>query len=260
LVLNTQHLRREKEDELEFDMLQGCLDQGVSFYKQRRWASGEKYFRRALVDSKKLPSNKIQQRGIDLKDAQFMIAVCAFHQKRLDEAEAELFHFRSRKSVNTEENNVVFRRVLATYLFAEICFQRKNMDEALKHCRKAHSMNKGLIGNTTDMPEIQANIFNLLMDIALCQGDVLAAEVYEAKELEYRVDPKPEFQMIDLEYRVEPKTKVQMIDLEEILLSRLRALQNVKEFTRLASFSLPTNTAKISVANAKCTMQCYQLE
>ena len=229
----------DEEDELGFDMLQGCLDQGVSFYKQGDWASGEKYFRRALVDSKKLPSTKIQQRGIDLKDAQFKTAVCAFHQKRLDEAEAELFHFRSRKSVKNEENNVVLRRVLATYLFAEICFQRNKMDEALKHCRKAHSMNKRLIGNTTDMPEVQADIFNLLMDIALCQGDVLAAQVYEAKELEYRVDPKP---------------KLQMIDHEEILLSRLQALQNVREFTRLASFSLLTNSAKSSVANAKCTM------
>jgi tetratricopeptide (TPR) repeat protein len=229
----------DEEDELEFDMLKGCLDQGVSFYKQGDWASGEKYFRRALADSKKLSSNKIQQRGIDLKDAQFKTAVCAFQQKRFDEAEAELFHFNSRKSVNTEESNVVLRRVLATYLFAEICFQRNRIDEALKHCRKAHSMNKRLIGNTTDMPEVQANIFNLLMDIALCQWDFVAAEVYEAKELEYRVEPRP---------------KLQMIDLEEILLSRLRRLQNVRELTRLASFSILINTVKSSVANAKCTM------
>ena len=82
-------------------------------------------------------------------------------------------------------------------------------------------MNKRLIGNTTDMPEIQANIFNVLMDIALYQGDVLAAEVYEAKELEYRMKTKP---------------GLQMIDLDKIVLSRLRVLPNVREITKLASF------------------------
>jgi hypothetical protein len=171
------------DDDLELEILQGFLDRGSSVYKEGDWASAQKFFKRLIEVAKTLPSDKLHQRGFDLKEAQFKIAVCAFQENKLEEAEVELSRFRTTRPSINESRAIALRHIISTHLFAIICFRKRNLDEAYKHCRKAHSMKRKLLGKET--PWLETKNFSLMMEIAKAKGDVLAEEVYQAKGLEY---------------------------------------------------------------------------
>jgi tetratricopeptide (TPR) repeat protein len=122
--------------------------------------------------------DKVRLKGIDMAEAQFKVAICAFHQNKLDETDVELFQLRMTRSAPDEPRNTTLRRILSVYLFAEICFQRNRMEEAHKYCRKALSMKRKLLGPTN---WLETNCFSLLSVISAAQGDSITAEVYQDK-------------------------------------------------------------------------------
>jgi tetratricopeptide (TPR) repeat protein len=168
----------DEDDDLEYEILQEFLKRGFASYEKGDWAKAELYIRRAIDSSKTLPLDKVRLKGIDLEAAQFQIAICAFHQKRFDEADAETLELRTARPASNEPKNTTLRRILSVYLFAEICFERKKLEEAHKCCRKARSMRRKLLGETV---WLETNCFALLSAIAAAQGDNLMAEVYEDK-------------------------------------------------------------------------------
>ena len=168
----------DEDDDLDYEILQELLKKGFASYEKSDWGTAELYIRRAIDSSKTLPLDKVRLKGIDLEAAQFQIAICAFHQKRFDEADAETHELRTARPASNESKNTTLRRILSIYLFAEICFERKKLEEAHKCCRKARSMSRKLLGETV---WLDTNCFTLLSAIAAAQGDHLTAEVYRDK-------------------------------------------------------------------------------
>jgi len=165
----------EDDDEFEYEILQGCLDKGFASYNNGDWDIAERFIRRAIDASKTLPLDKIVVKGIDMMDAQFKIAVCALHQEKLDEADAELFQLRMARPTPNEPRNITLRHILSIYFFAEICFQRKKLEEAHKWCRKVLALTRKCLGET---PWLEMYCFSLLTSISATQGDNVTAEVY----------------------------------------------------------------------------------
>jgi tetratricopeptide (TPR) repeat protein len=191
----------DSNDDFEYEILQGFLDRGFALYKKSNWADAQPFLSRGLDASKTLRPDKLRHRNIKLDEAQFKMAVCAFHQDKLDDAEVALFQLRTSRAVPNENRETTIRRILATHLFAVLCFDRKQYDEAYKHCRKALSMKRKLIDK--EMPWLESTHFNLLSDVARAKKDPVAAEVYHEKALEYSTvasdgDPEPEFAMAKL--------------------------------------------------------------
>lgn len=168
----------DEDDDLDYEILQEFLKRGFANYEKGDWANAELYIRRAIDSSKTLPLDKVRLKGIDLEAAQFQIAICAFHQKRFDEADVETLELRTARPASNEPKNTTLRRILSVYLFAEICFERKKLEDAHKCCRKARSMRRKLLGETV---WLETNCFTLLSAIAAAQGDNLTAEVYRDK-------------------------------------------------------------------------------
>jgi tetratricopeptide (TPR) repeat protein len=168
----------DEDDDLDYEILQEFLKRGFANYEKGDWANAELYIRRAIDSSKTLPLDKVRLKGIDLEAAQFQIAICAFHQKRFDEADVETLELRTARPASNEPRNTTLRRILSVYLFAEICFEKKKLEEAHKCCRKALSMRRKLLGETV---WLETNCFALLSAIATAQGDNLTAEVYQDK-------------------------------------------------------------------------------
>jgi tetratricopeptide (TPR) repeat protein len=171
----------EDDDDFEYEILQGFLDRGFALYKKSNWAGAQPFLRRGIDASKTLPPDKLRQKNIQLDVAHFRMAVCAFHQDELDDVEVALFQVRTTRPIANENMGITVRRILATYLFAVLCFDGKQYDEAYKHCRKALSMKRKLIDK--EMPWLESTHFNLLSDIARAKKDPVAAEVYHGKAL-----------------------------------------------------------------------------
>jgi tetratricopeptide (TPR) repeat protein len=179
----------DSDDELEYEILQGYLDKGFLLYKDCQWEKAELYIRRAIDVSKVVPLDKVRNKGIDLEEVQFKVAVCALHQKKLEEADVDLLHLRTVRPAPDEHKNTTLRRILSVYLFAWICLEKTKLEEAQKYCRKALSMKRKRFG---EMAWLEADIFSLLSAISKAQGDDLTAEVYQDKANQSAAVPSPE--------------------------------------------------------------------
>jgi hypothetical protein len=87
-------------------------------------------------------------------------------------------------------------------------------------------MKRQLLGKGT--PWLETNIFNLLMEIAKAKGVVLAAEVYQAKELEYAA----------LASGTEPEPQIRFVELSNIPALRSRLARSVWENPRTITRSV----------------------
>ncbi|KAE9366410.1 hypothetical protein N431DRAFT_386751 [Stipitochalara longipes BDJ] len=188
----------DTDDDFEYEILQGFLDRGFALYKESDWAGAQPFLRRGIDTSKKLLADKLREKNIKLDEAEFKTAVCATHQNNLEDAEAALFQLRTTRPAANENRDILIRRILAIHLFAFICYNRNEFDDAHKHCRKALSMKRKLFAK--DMPWLESTHFSLLSDIAKAKDDLIAADVYNAKAHEYgalapRTDLEPEFHM-----------------------------------------------------------------
>jgi tetratricopeptide (TPR) repeat protein len=168
----------DSDDELEYEILQGYLDRGFLLYRDGDWEKAELYIRRAIDASKVLPLDKVRNKGIDLEEAQFRVAVCALHQKKLEEADVDLLHLRTVRPAPDEYKNTTLRRILSVYLFAWICLEKTKLEEAQQYCRKALSMKRKRF---REMAWLETDIFPFLSMISKAQGDGLTAEVYRDK-------------------------------------------------------------------------------
>jgi len=168
----------DDDDEFEYELLQGYLDKGFTSYTDGNWEAAEPFLRRAIDASKILPMDKTRLKGFDIAEAQFKIAVCAFHQRKLDDADREFFQLRTSRSAPDEPRKNSLRRILSLYLFAGICFQRKKLEEAHKSCHKALSTKRKMLGPTN---WLEANCFSLLSSVSAAQGDIVTGEVYTHK-------------------------------------------------------------------------------
>jgi hypothetical protein len=122
--------------------------------------------------------DKVRNKGIHLEEAQFRVAVCALHQKKLEEADVDLLHLRTVRPAPDEYKNTTLRRILSVYLFAWICLEKTKLEEAQQYCRKALSMKRRRF---REMAWLETDIFSLLSMISKAQGDGLTAEVYQDK-------------------------------------------------------------------------------
>jgi tetratricopeptide (TPR) repeat protein len=189
----------EDEDaDFEYEFLQDIINRGFSLYKEGNWTEAQAFLKRGTDNAKTLGPDKIRQKNIQIDDAQFRLGICAFHLNELEDAEMALFQSRTTKQIKNEDRNIAIRRILATHLFALLCFHRKQFDEAYKQCRKALFMKRKLTDK--EMPWLDSTHFNLLSQIAASQKDHVAADVYNKKAIEYTTlvsseETEPEFTM-----------------------------------------------------------------
>jgi tetratricopeptide (TPR) repeat protein len=188
----------DEDDNFEYEILQDILNRAFSIYKEGNWTEARPFLKRGLDTSKTLRPDKLRHKNIQIDEAQFRLGICAFHLNELEDAEVALFQSRTTRRIRNEDRNISIRRILATHLFALLCFQRKQFDEAFKHCRKALMMKRKLIDK--EMPWLDSTHFNLLSQIAATQKDHVAADIYGAKAIEYNTlvfseEIEPEFAM-----------------------------------------------------------------
>ena len=188
----------DEDEDFEYEILQEYLNRGFSLYKEGNWAGAQPFLKRGLDTAKTLGPDKIRQKNIQIDEAQFRLGICAFHRNELEDAEVALFQSRTTKRIRNEDRNIAIRRILATHVFAVLCFNRKQFDEAYKHCRKALFMKRKLTDK--EMPWLDSTHFNLLSQIAASQKDLVAADVYGKKAIEYNTlvsseETEPEFAM-----------------------------------------------------------------
>ncbi|PMD15749.1 hypothetical protein NA56DRAFT_753787 [Hyaloscypha hepaticicola] len=188
----------DEDDDFEYEILQDILNRGFSIYKEGNWTEAQPFLKRGLDTSTTLQPDKIRQKNIQIDEAQFRLGICAFHLNELEDAEGALFQSRTTKRIRNEDRNITIRRILATHLFALLCFHRKKIDEAFKHCRKALIMKRKLTDK--EMPWLDSTHFNLLSQIAATQKDHVTADVYGRKAIEYNnlvssEEIEPEFAM-----------------------------------------------------------------
>jgi tetratricopeptide (TPR) repeat protein len=216
------------DDELEYEILEGYLDRSFPLYEKGNWEKAELYIRRAIDASKVLPLDKVRSKGINLEEAQFRAAVCALHQKKLEEANIDLLHLRKTRPAPDEPKSTTLRHILSVYLFAEICFRKTKLEEAQKYCRNALSMKRKHLG---EMAWLEAIIFSLLSAISTAQGDEITAEVYydKAKHSVTRDSPlekEPEIQLarLDILRGMQVSTDVQVEIISELISLLFEAL------------------------------------